>query len=499
MTVDLGTIASDFFKAEAARKASELNAKSTRSREVMSANEACQASMLATAALSDDADKALSKAEWDASWSDITPPGTDLAGPDRTPRRWTAVVFQPGHRREPTSKARSLSLGDITPPSGELRTVRPADPADITMASYERHAAEVEALAKQLGSELQDIGLYRDRMATRAEWMRLAFGVGVAIVVALALVGAFYVRHRVSAAAGRGPVPSSSRADVATAPAGVGATYDAAQLAAGGRFELAPKVITLSRTLQISRNTTLSGAGVDATVLTTSTTGSAIVVDQGATLTLSDLTVLHAGVQAADVIVVDGTLQATNVRISGGREDASITGAGVLLRQSARATISRSAITANAIGLAALGSSGLFVSRSSIFKNLARGVSLRNRSNAVITDNTVSGNGYELTGQDYWQGIALDESATATISGNTVRDNAGIGIQFRDASAGSVSKNVVENNALNIARYGSPQTSRGGIVLGTQGTSQDPRPTVHSDNSFAGNEGGGLVDYRPSH
>ena len=479
MRLDLKAIASDFFKAESARKASEQKATSTRSSIAARAIDACQESLNSTATLLNEAEKTLSKAEWDMAWRDLTPTGSAL------------------NRRVQADQ--SPSLGDITPPKEERSVVQPADPSVVTISSYERKAEDVQVLAKQLRSELLDIEMYRERKATRARWVQVAIGAGITIVIAVALVGGLYFKRRLTAAPLRGPSMSTSEGQAAPSSATAGSNVNVAQLSAGGDFKLASSETSLPTTLRITKDTTIAGAGVGATVLRSGASGAVIVVDQDATLVLRDISVVHVGANAANVIIVDGTLQATNVQVSGGRSDASITGAGIILRLSGKATISRSEITGNGTGLVAVGNSSLFVSKSTILKNLARGISLRNNSSAVISDNTVSRNGYELSGHDYWQGIGLDNSASALISHNTIRSNAGIGIQFRDDSAGSVDNNAIEDNALNIAKYAPAQTSIGGIVLGTRGTSQNPRPTIHSDNNFAGNQGGSLVDYRPTH
>jgi parallel beta-helix repeat protein len=318
----------------------------------------------------------------------------------------------------------------------------------------------------------------------------------------------------------------------------------------GDRITVSIHEVVLDAPWVIDRPTFISGRGPDVSVITYTGPGSLLTFVGDGTLRIEGVTLARRSTNPGNVVTVDsGTLELANARLQGGVAGPGYSGAGLVLDGTANARIERATVERNAVGVRLLeaasvhmlgtevrdnqaigivlagqadgvvresliagnGAEGIAVgddSRASIagnriVGNAARGVSFLGRATGSATGNEIAGNGYgDAQRTDYWQGMAVQDAAHVTLHGNTVRDNAGVGIQFLHAAGGSVRDNTVTGNSANHAAYllasGRPAVSAGGLVLGMLGQRQDPRPDVQP-NRIERNTGGDLVvDYRPT-
>ena len=265
----------------------------------------------------------------------------------------------------------------------------------------------------------------------------------------------------------------------------------------GGTLTLEAGTYRLRSGITIDRPLRIVGAGRDTTTIVSSAGGTMITFDGNGSLVLADLAIVYEGTRSAGVVAaVRGEVHLENVRLAGGRHDAATAGAGLHVERNARALVQGSLIESNGVGVVASGDAYLELSESVIRDNLQRGVSLLGRSSGAITHNLIERNGFNHERRDYWQGIGVQDGASPLIDGNTIRDNAGIGIQYRNSSSGVARNNILENNGHNGARYAPPDASVGGITIGVRGSNHMPFPIVETNNVYRDNHGGGLVDYR---
>jgi parallel beta-helix repeat protein len=310
-----------------------------------------------------------------------------------------------------------------------------------------------------------------------------------------------------------------------------------------GLVEVAAGSFQVDSPVYVEGTATVRGRGENTSTLAFTGPGTFVSVMPGAQLRVEGVTLARTGGGPGDVIAVEsGSVSVDSSRITGGRYGDGFEGAGVWVAGSSVAVLERATLEANGAGLFATGDTnirltstrvqsnerfGLFfdgssgtvrnasvlgngaegivltgnsemqISDSTITGNAARGISYLQWSGGTAVNNLVSGNGFgDASRTDYWQGIAVQDNASPVLDGNTVRENAGIGIQFRNNARGTVESNVVASNGHNVARYGPPDASVGGIVIGVRGSDHAPSPIVEATNTLLDNHGGGLVDYR---
>lgn len=253
----------------------------------------------------------------------------------------------------------------------------------------------------------------------------------------------------------------------------------------------------VEETLRLMGNITLEGNGVASTTVRVRGSGAALHYEGGGTLRVRDVTLeLGSGATGSVLSITGGRFELTNVVITGGRESEGGPGAGLYVGGDATGILRSCTLQANDMGLIVTARAAPLVEECDIIDNVRRGVSFHDRASGELRASLIARNGFAQARDDFWQGIALEDEASPTIIGNVIRDNAGVGIQYRDASGGIARDNVLEKNGWNIEAYGPSGASAGGIAVGVAGSDDRPGPIVEENNRYEANFGGGLRDYR---
>jgi hypothetical protein len=219
--------------------------------------------------------------------------------------------------------------------------------------------------------------------------------------------------------------------------------------------------ILLSKTLTITKNLTLDGAGQHVT-LDGHDSVQALVVNSGINFTLKSLTIARGSSTAAGGGLFNkrGTVTVSNATIT---SNTSFAGGGIFNAGSmtiSGSTIANNTATSNGGGITNAITGTVTVSNSTITSNtsFAGGgifnVGSMTISNSLITNNTATGNG---------GGITNATAGTATVSNSTITSNtsfAGGGI-FNVGSVTFSNSNITNNTAT---------VAGGGITTGVCGT-----------------------------
>jgi hypothetical protein len=173
---------------------------------------------------------------------------------------------------------------------------------------------------------------------------------------------------------------------------------------------------------------------------------------------------------------------------------------GVYLRDRSTATIDRCTVRENGRdGIALGGDAVVEVHRSTVEGNAQRGISFLGGARGTVSETKVVANGFGREGNDFWQGIGVQDRSAPELRANEVRGNAGVGIQYLHEAGGLARANTVTGNAANRAAYvaatGLETLSAGGIALGRPGQGDVPDPVLAA-NRVVRNVGGDLMDYR---
>ncbi|WP_424950579.1 right-handed parallel beta-helix repeat-containing protein [Deinococcus sp.] len=289
----------------------------------------------------------------------------------------------------------------------------------------------------------------------------------------------------------------------------------AATLQAGGEVTVPSGVFVLSEPLTLSSPASITGAGLDQTILISDAAEDTVIL-KGADFNLSGLTVTHRGTQPARTLVVSGGhLTLSGVRLSGAVRDEAqkAYGSGLWLSDGAVAEVTGSQLTGNAYGLYVSDTSSATVSGSELSRNTDGGGLFMDQSSGTLSQNTIEGNGAHglhirgtatpliqdnqivRNGQrglsifeqaapsvekntierNGYQGIGVQDQATPSISGNTIRYNRQSGVTYFGQTAGSLQKNTISNNV------------RAGVAV-----TQDAAPEV-ADNTLDRNGENGLA------
>ncbi len=268
--------------------------------------------------------------------------------------------------------------------------------------------------------------------------------------------------------------------------------------AGGGIVTLAEGTFSLpAPPPQLSGNVTIRGAGHDVSVLRIEGSGGGLRFTGGGTLQIVDVGVLLMGGGGGDVVTMTGgTVRLERIAVAGGTPGTNVTGGGLVFGGSVSGVVRDCIVQANEFGVWVAGTATPSITGCTIAANRARGVSYHGDSRGELVANTIERNGYGLTGTNYWQGVALQDRAAPVIRNNMIRDNAGIGVQYRDSSGGRFSGNRVSGNGWSIQLHAEPTASVGGLAVGVRGSDHRPSPTIASDNTFSNNYGGDFNHYR---
>ena len=438
---------------------------------------------------------------------------------------------------------------DFDPTTGEFNSGRLGKPGD-TPAPRRRAAAPPAPPAYQPP--------YREHAssAPRAPTTSSDNGLGVAILIAAALTMVLFVgqprapratlpaNHEAARARSEATQPRNTALEVLPplTPVSSGLSRD------GDRITVDASTVLLDAPWVIDRPMVIRGRGSATSTIIYDGAGTLLTFAGEGTLRIEGVTLARRSTTAGNFVTAEsGVIELVDVRLTGGVAGPGYSGSGLVADAAARATIDRSTVDGNAVGMRLLQTASAHVVNSDLRDNEAIGIVLTGRSDAVIRDSRIESNGAEgivvgddsrasITGNsiadngargvsflgratgsatsneiasngygdaqqtDYWQGVAVQDTAHVTLHGNTIRGNAGVGIQFLHAAGGSVRDNTVTGNSANHVAYllgsGRPAVSAGGLVLGMLGQSHNPRPDV-GHNRFVGNNGGDLVDHRP--
>lgn len=248
-------------------------------------------------------------------------------GPTETPPTPTTTTSAPTNSAEPTSPTPTTdpvdAMADATtcPELAGLvidglqvhiDAYATAAPQQVARFSTELRP-DLERLATTAGRTAADLGCtgpaYRDLLA--AELERLRPGTGVQRAVAGTFVSGLL--------GGDDPSdPGASTFEVATVDELQAAV---AQAGTGSTIELAAGDYAIEESLVLLRGMTLVGAGRDATTITSTAGGAAIIVGTSDAATLRDVTVVNEASNASVVAVTRGGLSVQDVVLEGGRRD----------------------------------------------------------------------------------------------------------------------------------------------------------------------------------
>jgi parallel beta-helix repeat protein len=261
----------------------------------------------------------------------------------------------------------------------------------------------------------------------------------------------------------------------------------AAYAAPGSTIELSAGEFVLLDTLVIEKALAISGAGMDQTAIVAHGAEAGLQYGGDGLLSISDLTIKHAGAAAADLLsVFSGEVELSGCRLlgapisprglygaglfvldeaivrAGGCEFIDNGGAGILLIRDAQITLKDSLVSANQVGI--------------LFDGRAGG----EISGNIIEENTDVG-------------IAVFAAAQPQIGENQIRNNLGYGMQYElDSAGGAARANELTNNNVigstatgtDIAVFGGfPPDLTGNICKGGEGLSLVLGTVVNSDPS----------------
>jgi parallel beta-helix repeat protein len=246
--------------------------------------------------------------------------------------------------------------------------------------------------------------------------------------------------------------------------------------------------------LSLAGNVTMQGAA-GSTVVRIVGNGSLSYTGPG-TFAVSDIAFQRSTTGIGHVLTVsNATVRFDRVGFSGGRGNDTmvVSGAGLHLAGSTTGTVRDCRSSGNFLGIGVSNQARPTIERCAITNNLTRGVYFIDGSGGELRANTIANNGYDEDRRNWWQGVAVRNTASPTIRNNTVEDNAGVGIHVWEEARGIIDGNTIRNNGRNIGATGSHY---GGIAIGFRGDNKRPNPTVGPNNTFTNNRGGAVNDYR---
>lgn len=268
----------------------------------------------------------------------------------------------------------------------------------------------------------------------------------VRIRLAASLVGATLVVLLGLAACGSPAAPPSpGPTGGTTITVGVGDDLLAAVAGApaGATLELADGTHTLSGTLLIDEDLTLTGSGPGNVSVAYDGGGSGdpTLSVHNAALTVRGITFRHSGNDPGDVgVASDATLDLGDCAFTGG------TGGGT-----------------NGDGLALAGTTGGSIAGCSFFRNEGAGLRAIERAHPTVTLNQLSDNGTGLvylddaagdvesnTAVTNTVGLTFEGRSTPTVTGNASQDNANCGLTLRDTAMPTLVDNAVTGNRYNL-------------------------------------------------
>lgn len=210
----------------------------------------------------------------------------------------------------------------------------------------------------------------------------------------------------------------------------------------GGTIFLEEGVYQLSRTLALSQDVEIIGAGRGQTIIRSSAEENAIEFTGSGTFALSDLTVAHIGTQYSSVLGVgSGRVEINNITVQGARRDFenSLYGEGIHFYGSARGTVRNSYVALNEwTGIAVRGRAAPTLLDNEVRDNGASGIAYGDDASGTAQDNVMRNNPRN--------GIYVGAQATPSLEGNTLQNNGQAGIAYYGRAGGNANRNISEQN-----------------------------------------------------
>lgn len=392
----------------------------------------------------------------------------------------------------------SLAAGNSLSVVRGLEQAREAyDTAISSLLEAEAQAGDAEAVARAKAdsdvAEAHRLGQSLLAAIKGVKGLVLKAGIGSAITI---LISGYLVLDRFgpsTVVASLGLRAPGAAVDAANVPQ---SADDLIEMLASGVpvIRLAATVYELRESVVINGSVEIHGAGAETTAIEVASDGPAFQVRGGESV-LSELAIRRAMGGGSLIQILDGQLTVRGVTIAGGVQRGSDPGAGILVEGQGAAVAESVVLSRNRFGLVIQDRAHLAAKNLEVSDNLLRGVSLHDTATAILETSTIARNGFGEQGDDFWQGIGAEDSAELTLRRSEVSENAGVGVQLRNLSSGDISSTAFEGNGRNLEDYAPTGASLGGLAIGVAGTAHSPRVQV-SDNTYEGNFGGGMRDYR---
>ncbi|UQN08775.1 right-handed parallel beta-helix repeat-containing protein [Deinococcus sp. QL22] len=240
-------------------------------------------------------------------------------------------------------------------------------------------------------------------------------------------------------------------------------------IAAGGDVTLDRGAYRLDVPLTVTQELVLSGQGETDTLLLSDAATDTLILEE-ATVTLSNLSIVHVGSRPARTLLQEGgSLNASNVLLGGAvrDEEAGEFGSGLWVQAAGQATLREVTFTGNAYGLYVSGTAQIDAERSVFSGNSEGGALFKDSAGGEVRSSTFASNGAH--------GVHLFGQTDVTLTNNQIQTNKGRGVTVYGDAAPSLNNNTIEENTLQ--------------GIGVQGSAQ---PTM-TDNVVQGNRQSGVA------
>lgn len=273
--------------------------------------------------------------------------------------------------------------------------------------------------------------------------------------------------------------------------------------AAGGTVYILGGTVSVTGSISMPNNTTLSGAGAG-TIITVpnAQNGSYNIITNTDTTTGTQVNIRDLFLDGNSSNQTSGNMvgiyfngMGTGITRNGGKINSVIiqnlkSGTGISLASSSNNTITNSTVRAGTYGISLSGSTNNTISNDNITSTTSRGISLAASSNTnTIANNTI---------QNSLEGIYITASSGNTVTGNNAQSSSDTGIYLTSASTNNtVTGNTVQASGSDgyVVSSSDSNTLTGNISQGNSGYGFDLLSSsynVLSSNTTQGNSGYGI-------
>ena len=239
-----------------------------------------------------------------------------------------------------------------------------------------------------------------------------------------------------------------------------------AKAEAGETITLEAGTYRLDETLEINKSITLTGSGMEETLIVSNAAGAVLHFSGEGTYSLEGITVQHDGDTPAHAVLVDnGEIDFFNCRFNGSKGVSSDPKAGLTIRGNATGTVKDCQVNNNMnAGILLAGNSNIVLEGNTCENNLGVGIVYQENAGGTARSNVCTGNGEA--------GFYLDSNGEPLLEGNQCSQNGneevlGNGIMVRG-------KAILKDNICNANKYA-------GIAFGGSATG------VATKNECSGN------------